>query len=353
MRQRLLKSILCNLKAFTCLTFLLLTPFFAPAADFALAPEALRLYQWNPGNTLAPLILPVRTSEAPQDAAQRYLRELSKNADLMELFLGRTPDLSLQGFKPLSAEDREQRALLIANLPKDLTLNSERVQNFKNIFSEAKHQSYILLPAADLGLSRGEIKELHQQIAFKFPLLVALGGEDVTPAAYGAEDFHARNTVPRRDQFELDLIRSYVKHEKGFLFGVCRGSQISAVALGYRLIQDLPFHKGTQVEHGNSWHPIKVLNTKNNLLKSIAGGRNQLTVNSLHHQAVQYHAGGPLEVAARSQDGTVEATELKNGRGLLLQYHPELMGNALGTHIIHSVLRYKNKVAPLMCNKIF
>lgn len=352
MIHKTLRSIICNLKRLSCLTILLVAPICANAADPNLTPELLRLYEWNPGNTLAPLILPVRAAETPENAAQRYLHELSKNTDLLELFLGRSPDLPLQGFKPLASTDREHRALMIANLPKDLTLNSERVQNFKTIFAQAKHQSYILPLAADLGLSRGEAKDLQQQIALKFPLLVAIGGEDVTPAAYGAEDFHARNTVPRRDQFELELIKSYVKYEKGFLLGVCRGSQISAVALGYKLIQDLPFHKGTHIEHGNNWHPIEILNTKNNLLKSIAGEQRHLTVNSLHHQSVIYRPGGPLEVAARSHDGTVEATELKNGRGLLLQYHPELMGNALGTQIIHSVLRYKNTVMPRMCSQI-
>jgi putative glutamine amidotransferase len=47
------------------------------------------------------------------------------------------------------------------------------------------------------------------------------------------------------------------------------------------------------------------------------------------------------------------ATELKNGRGLLLQFHPELMGNELGALIIKKALHQKNKVLAPFCGRVF
>ncbi|WII71615.1 gamma-glutamyl-gamma-aminobutyrate hydrolase family protein [Bdellovibrio sp. 22V] len=329
----------------------LLLSFFTSVA-FA-ATDSIRLYEWNPGNTLAPLILPVRGNETPEMAANRYLKELNKNSDLMELFEGRTPDIRLQGFKPLQDGNREARALLIANLPKDYTKNSQRVVNFKKIFQQAKHQSYILPINANLGLSAKESRDLFKQIGEKFPFLVAMGGDDVHTQLYKQENFHARNTIPARDQFEIELIKSYVAQEKGFLFGVCRGSQISSVALGYRLIQDVPFHVGNDVAHANDWHDIDVKDTKHGLLKSLTDGTGKLYVNSLHHQSVVYTEGGPLQIAARSHDGVTEATEFKNGRGLLLQFHPELMNNQLGSKILWRVIQQKNVVMPRRCSQIF
>ncbi len=323
-------------------------------ASLSFAKADLRFYEWSPGSTLAPLIIVARGSETPEQAAERYLSQVEKNPELMELFEGRRPALRMEGFTLLSENQRESRALLIANLPKDYTANSGRITGFQKVFTQSKHRSFILPINANLGLSLEETKEMFKQIAEKFPTLVAMGGDDVEPELYKEKNFHARNTIPARDQFEISLIKSYVAQEKGFLLGVCRGSQISAVALGYKLIQDVPFHIGEKVSHANHWHDIEIKETKFNILKSLTNpGEKSLYVNSLHHQSVIYQDGGILQLAAVGSDGVTEATEFRNGRGLLLQFHPELMNNQLGAKILWRTLQQKNSVMPMRCSKIF
>lgn len=330
----------------------LITTFIFHAASAT--TELVRLYEWSPGNTLAPLILPVKVGETPEQAAQRYLYNLDRNPELMELFEGRLPEVRMSGFKPLDEASRESRALLIANLPKDYTKKSQRVENFQKIFAKGKHSSYILPINANLGLSQSETRDLLTQISEKFPFMVAMGGDDVEPSTYKKQNTHSRNTIPARDLFEIELIKSYVTREKGFLLGVCRGSQISSVALGYKLIQDVPFHVGSKVSHANDWHEIELKPTKHNILASLlAQGQTKMTVNSLHHQSVVFKEGGPLQLAAHGHDGVTEATEFKNGRGLLLQFHPELMNNELGSKILWRVLKQKNVVMPGRCGKVF
>jgi putative glutamine amidotransferase len=320
---------------------------------FAFA-ESIRLVEWNPGKSLAPLILPVRESETPKEAANRYLRELDRNADLMELFEGRLPEVKTDSFSPLDQSNREHRALLIANLPKDYGQNTVRVQNFIKIFSQARHRSYILPINANLGLSQEETRDLFKQISEKFPLMVAMGGDDVDTSLYNKENIHSRNTILARDKFEASLIKSYVSHGKGFLLSICRGSQITSVALGYGLIQDVPLQVGKDVTHNNEWHDIEMKTTTNNILKTILGDQGtRIKVNSFHHQSLIYREGGPLELAAIAPDGVVEATELKNGRGLLLQFHPELMENDLGNKILWRALSQKAKVMAPSCSKVF
>lgn len=319
----------------------------------ARANNTVHLFEWNPGTTLAPLILPVRSSETPEQAAKRYLQELNRNPELLELFEGRLPDIPLRGFKPLDQSTREKRALMIANLPKDYSQKSQRIVNFKKIFTKAGHSSYILPINANLGLTQNETRELFGQISEKFPFMIAMGGDDVDPQLYKKENFHSRNITPARDQFEISLIKAYVSREKGFLLGICRGSQIASVALGYKLIQDVPFHIGSQVQHGNDWHDIELRETENNILKALADPHGKLFVNSLHHQSVIFKDGGPLQIAARSHDGVTEATEFKNGRGLLLQFHPEFMNNDLGSKILWKVVQQKNRVMPQRCSRVF
>lgn len=309
-----------------------------------LTSSALRLYEWDSGTTLAPLVLPVRFNETPEQAALRYLSELSKSLCLMTLFENKIPQIPFRGFTLLEECLWQPRILMIANLPYDYSLHSPRVLGFQKVFASAKERSFILPINANLGLSDAETQELFLLISKHFPFLIAMGGDDVDPTLYKQINSFCHKIIPSRDHFEASLIRSYVQYEQGFLLGICRGSQIASVALGYELIQDLPQQIGSQVAHANNWHPIEIHSTQHNILKAIAPTEGSMIVNSIHHQSVIYHEGGPLEIAACAPDGVTEATEFKNGRGLLLQFHPELMNNTLGAEILLQALAQKKRV---------
>lgn len=326
------------------------------AATPQLAIANVSLYEIHTKEALLPLILPVRNQESVQDALKAHLNTLSKNPDLAELFSGRTPVLTVEKSIKLELNTaREHRTLLIANLPKDYTKDTQRVQNFAKIFKQAKQISYILPVAANLHLNANDKAAFHQALVEHFPMMVAMGGDDVATDLYKQTDFHARNTLRARDEAELSLIKDYTRAGKGFLLGVCRGSQLSAVALGYKLIQDVPFQIGEKVQHSDHWHDIKLLPTTHKILKNTPNnqGADKLFVNSLHHQAVSFKPGGPLELAAVGADGVTEATEFKNGKGLLLQFHPELMGNELGSKILFQTVKQKTRIAAPLCNGIF
>lgn len=330
---------------FTALIFL-----FMPSAKAA--DSSIRFYEWHTPQTIRPILLPVKASETPEQAAARYLRELERQPELMELFEGRTPDLSQGEFKPFGkSEGLHSRALIMANSPKDYTKNSTRLENFSKEFAELGTNSYILPINANLGLTKNETRELFKKIADEFPLLVLLGGDDVATRFYKAKDFFARNTIAFRDQFEIALIRAYVAADKGFIFGVCRGAQITAVALGYKLVQDIPFHIKNAIAHANDMHPVELFKTTAGILAASFSGFKDLIVNSLHHQFILFHEGGPLEVAARGEDGINEAFESKNGRIFLTQWHPELMLGLLGKAILKQVIVQKNKAFALRCQQ--
>lgn len=320
---------------------------------FLLSPptQAVSLYVWNTPETLAPLIIAVRDGESPQAAARRYMDSAHQNPDLQALFKGEKLALSTADLRPLTG-DRETRALLMANLPKDYTRDSLRVENFQKLFAESHHKSYILPIYAEIGLSEAEVTKFNDLIAEKFPLLVAMGGDDVDPRLYRENNTFSRNIIPARDTAEMSRIQSYVQKAKGFLLGICRGSQISSVALGYKMHQDVPTSIREHIPHANDWHDIHLKKTTHNILGSLSRD-GKLYVNSLHHQAVIFQEGGPLEIAAISPDGVTEATEFKNGKGLLLQFHPELMDNELGSRILKKAVQQKIKVVPRSCSKLF
>jgi len=150
--------------------------------------------------------------------------------------------------------------------------------------------------------------------------LVLVGGDDVPPSAYGQQPHQTVKLLPlQRYDFERKLIALWLASGKPIL-GICLGMQFANVVAGGTLIQDIPSQIGTQVDH-RAYHTVKIVPTSSlaNLL-----GAEQARVFSSHHQAVS-DLGTGLIVAARSEDGIIEALErVDGGFGLFVQWHPEL-----------------------------
>jgi putative glutamine amidotransferase len=157
--------------------------------------------------------------------------------------------------------------------------------------------------------------------------LLLIGGVDVEPELYG-EDRTERTeaTEPRRDLFELSLVRSAMARDIPIL-GVCRGMQILNVATGGTLHQhlgDVGF-----AEHRRSpgrldsatFHEIEV--QPGTHTASLSGSGIQV-VNSHHHQGVDRLGDGAVVTARSLPDQLPEALEWPDHRYVLgVQWHPE------------------------------
>jgi putative glutamine amidotransferase len=157
------------------------------------------------------------------------------------------------------------------------------------------------------------------------------GGGDVDPALYGEERHPATaDAEPGRDEFELDLVRGALAADLPLL-AICRGVQVLNVATGGTLVQDLPAAGFTRLPHevpepkDRDCHGIQI--ERGTKLSQLMGrGSDPATacrVNSRHHQAIN-HPGRGLVVAAKSDDGVIEAVEKPDARFCLgVQWHPE------------------------------
>lgn len=319
--------------------------------------SGLRLFAWRAHPNTPHYVLAVRSNETPRQAAERYLAKLKSSPELLALFPTGLPEMRLDEFEPISQSRFATQALLIANRGSDYDTQSKRVVNFANLYATAPErsvtQTYLLPMAADLGLKPNEARDLRKLVSRSFGLLTAMGGHDADPSLYDEENRHARNVVPLRDRFEIELIRDYTSTSEGFMVGVCRGHQMTSIALGYKLIQDLPLENPSEVAHAEGNHGIELVNTGFGFLNQATSGKSSVVVNTLHHQAVEYRPGGPLTPAAYSPDGVIEALEFRNGRGLTMQFHPELMNNDLGRRIMHTLIRAKNKTLGRACRALF
>lgn len=152
--------------------------------------------------------------------------------------------------------------------------------------------------------------------------LILSGGGDVNPQLYGEEntDSLSINIEDERDTFEFQLIDTFRSHKKAIL-GICRGSQILNVYFGGSLYQDI--EKCLNIEYPyNSNHLIKL--TPDGFLGKLFA--TDITVNSLHHQAIKDLAPDLVAVARNSKyPDIIEAFEHSSEKVYGTQWHPDLM----------------------------
>ena len=112
------------------------------------------------------------------------------------------------------------------------------------------------------------------------------------------------------------------------ILGICRGCQISNVAFGGSLYQDLSFIKDCYIKHSQSAKPYEATHTidtkDGSVIREIVG--ESVRVNSFHHLAVK-ELGKGLIATAYSKDGVVESIEyMEDGNFVFgVQFHPEMM----------------------------
>lgn len=158
--------------------------------------------------------------------------------------------------------------------------------------------------------------------------LVLSGGADVAPGSYGETPLQPQwGGDAVRDAYETRLIEMAIERGQPVL-GLCRGIQILNVALGGTLLQDI----NTQVEGTlvhRDWEPYDELShdvrvEAGSWVSEVYGGATELTVNTIHHQAIKDVAPS-LTATAWAPDGIIEAVEhIDDARWLVgIQWHPE------------------------------
>jgi putative glutamine amidotransferase len=211
------------------------------------------------------------------------------------------------------------------------TYNGEKHQaELWDAYTLAVHQAGglpLILPAMD---RYGEYEEYLDGLDG----LLLSGGQDIMPLAYGQESRTGFELTwqmePERDSFEIAIARRALARDLP-IFGICRGEQLLAVICGGSLYQDLslaPPGEAVRIRHYqvSPWdapsHRVDV--SADSMLHRILG-KEQIAVNSLHHQAV-CDFSDELRATAYAADGIIEALEGVGHRFVLgVQWHPERM----------------------------
>ena len=162
--------------------------------------------------------------------------------------------------------------------------------------------------------------------------LLLSGGADYNPLWGGEQPAPKLGGInSRRDLSELLLTRLAYNRQIP-IFGICRGMQTLAMALGGHVAQDIS--ATATIKHSQECHRSEpthsvVIEPDSELAEIYASEKTPdaekttIFVNTLHHQAVD-NVGDRFRVTAKAPDGTIEAMESTEHKAILgVQWHPE------------------------------
>jgi putative glutamine amidotransferase len=168
------------------------------------------------------------------------------------------------------------------------------------------------------------IEEAPVGLLSSFHGLLLIGGGDLAPSRYGAEDHPEQYGVDEaRDAIEMALLEEASRIEMPVL-AVCRGAQVVNAAHGGTLFQHLPEAEGLG-EHaipnagGSTVHDVKLAPDSR---IAAATRADVLSCSSHHHQGIDV-VGDGLVAVGWTDDGLVEAVEGDQGWLVAVQWHPE------------------------------
>ena len=157
-------------------------------------------------------------------------------------------------------------------------------------------------------------------------LIISGGMYDIHPELYGEAKIEGELvTKDTRTEFELALAKEALARNIP-LIGICGGMQILAVIKGAKLIQDIRQEVEGSQEHMQPLPHDVPAHTVNFIPGTKAYhlfGKEKVSVNSVHHQAVK-DLSPEIMVSAMSEDNIIEAIEIPSQRFCLgFQWHPE------------------------------
>ena len=177
-----------------------------------------------------------------------------------------------------------------------------------------------------------EYQAIDQYIDMIDGLIITGGDYDLSPEVYGEEirPTETRNTRNNRTEFETSLIKAALAKNIPIL-GICAGEQLMTAMHGGTLLQDIKAAYPDALEHEQRFlnipmskpsHAIKII--ADSLLHKIVG-KDEMMVNSSHHQAVN-SVGPRMKISAVAPDGIVEAVEMLDyAFALGVEWHPEFL----------------------------
>jgi len=209
----------------------------------------------------------------------------------------------------------------------DTFLGRELLQTLSTYYSDAVIEAGM----TPVMFPNGQSPEEAEHLVAMVDGLVISGGDDISPATYGAETSESVSGDDQSvDAFEVALVQAAKSAGKPVL-AICRGIQLLNVALGGTLSQDVTAPGAVHELITSESDPADLsarrhaIHLEGDSVLSGIYGATELKVNTLHHQGVNQLADD-LIIDGRAPDGLIEAARCDGSWWALgVQWHPERM----------------------------
>ena len=145
------------------------------------------------------------------------------------------------------------------------------------------------------------------------------GGADVHPVLYGGT-YHSTVHPNLARDWQEKIIFDFYRNLDTIFIGICRGSQFLNVMMGGTLYEDLP---SVKIGHDHI-HEVMLVDSECLLQYTKLEKGDEITVNSLHHQAVKDLGDELLVTMVDSNFGVIEGFQSLDGKIRAVQSHPEM-----------------------------
>jgi len=157
--------------------------------------------------------------------------------------------------------------------------------------------------------------------------LLLTGGPDVVPTRYGQERHPLTDGGDDRMEYAEDYLARRALDDGLPILGICRGQQMLAVVAGGTLHQHVTDAVDGGIAHPDYLHPrdypCHTVRVEPDSRLAHVVGRQDVPVNSLHHQAI-CTLPPSLRAVAVAPDGVIEAIERPGAPFVVaVQWHPE------------------------------
>jgi len=165
------------------------------------------------------------------------------------------------------------------------------------------------------------VSEMVELVTEEFDGFISVGGRIRFPDEWYAPNEGSRYRSSERLEVEQALMRGFLERDKPVL-GICNGMQMLACLHGGRMVHEVRKTGPHILVHDDrtAMHPVEIV--PGTMLSRIVG-TTRLEVNSRHQEAVVAVSDRAV-VAARADDGVIEAVEIPSRRFAIgVQWHPE------------------------------
>ena len=161
--------------------------------------------------------------------------------------------------------------------------------------------------------------------------LLLPGGGDITPAFFGQFNCGSHNIDTELDILQMQALSLSMTQKKPIL-GICKGLQLINIQLGGTITQHIDTADTHMWEGQDKKHYVyhSGVNRTDFFYQLYGTGT---TVNSAHHQAVDYLGRGLVPVC-RAGDNVIEGIMHTNLPIIAVQWHPERMMDEGGKYLI-------------------